>query len=356
MDFIDQIKQLSQTASGLINSIQTEEATKTAIVMPFLAALGYNVFDPNEVTPEFVADMGTKKGEKIDYAILDNGSPTILIECKWCGTDLDETHASQLYRYFSVTTARIGILTNGRTFHFFADLEEKNKMDDKPFFVFDLFSFDETSVKELQKFSKIAFDTEIILPAASELKYTGEIKRILADQLIEPDDDFIRYFASKVYNGRLGKNVMQEFSGIVKKAFSQFIRDRINDRLAAALSDEKVETRNASSSEPEECLEDEDGIVTTQDEIDAFNVIRAIGSEIVDASLVTMRDGKTYCAILFDNNSRKPVCRLRFNSSKKYIGLFDQDKNEEKVPIDSISDIFRSSDKIKETISRYIDS
>lgn len=354
MDFIDKIKQLSQTAQGLIDTIQTEEATKTAIIMPFLNALGYNVFDPNEVTPEFIADLGTKKGEKIDYAILKNGTPTILIECKWCGIDLNEVHASQLYRYFSVTQARIGILTNGTSFHFFADLEEKNKMDDKPFFVFDLFSFDESSVKELQKFSKAAFDTDIILPAASELKYTGEIKKVLADQLIEPDDDFIRYFASKVYSGRLGKNVMKDFSIIVKKAFSQFIRDRINDRLTAALSDEKVEQSDFSPETTAPVEEENDGIVTTQEEIDAFNIVRAICSEIVDASRVTMKDSKTYCGLFFDNHSRKPICRLRFNSSKNYIGLFDEEKNEEKILLEKMSDIFKVADKIKDTLRRYL--
>ena len=357
MDFIDKIRQLSKAAKGMVESIQTEEATKTAIIMPFLTALGYNVFDPSEVTPEFISDVGIKKGEKIDYAILDNGSPTILIECKWCGTTLDLSHISQLFRYFSVTPARIGILTNGKIFQFFADLEEKNKMDSKPFFVFDLLSFDEASVKELQKFSKAAFNTEIILPAAAEMKYTNEMKKVLSDQLIEPEDDFVRYLAGKVYNGRLGRNVMQDFSGIVKKSFSQFIRDQVNERLAIALEAGRMEEKEEelSNTGEEETLSDSnDGIVTTQDEIDGFYVIRAIASEITDPSMIVMRDSKSYCAILYGDNNRRPVCRLRFNSAQKYLGLFDQDKNEDKISIDRTSDIFKFSGQIRETISRYV--
>jgi len=69
--------------------------------MPFINVLGYDVFDPTEVVPEFTADIGTKKGEKVDYAIMKDGKPIILFECKWSGADLNKEHASQLHRYFS---------------------------------------------------------------------------------------------------------------------------------------------------------------------------------------------------------------------------------------------------------------
>lgn len=119
--------------------IETEEATKNAFVMPFLNnVLGYDVFDPSEVIPEFTADTGTKKGEKVDYAIIKDGEVQVLIECKKLGEPLSLKHASQLYRYFSVTNARIAILTNGVIYQFFTDLDAPNKMDEKPFLELDL--------------------------------------------------------------------------------------------------------------------------------------------------------------------------------------------------------------------------
>src|SRR4051812_29387574 len=111
MDLIDQLKALSARLNTTKSLIQTEEATKNAMVMPFIQILGYNVFDPTEVTPELVADIGTKKGEKVDYAILRDGRPIMLFECKRCGGELNINHAGQLFRYFHVTAARFGVLT-----------------------------------------------------------------------------------------------------------------------------------------------------------------------------------------------------------------------------------------------------
>jgi predicted type IV restriction endonuclease len=139
MDLIDQLRGLSSRIATTKSLIQTEEATKNAMVMPFIQILGYNVFDPLEVTPELIADVGTKKGEKVDYAILKDGKPIILFECKKAGSDLHINHAGQLFRYFHVTAARFGVLTNGLVYRFFTDLEQPNKMDEKAFFEFSIF-------------------------------------------------------------------------------------------------------------------------------------------------------------------------------------------------------------------------
>jgi len=182
-EFDDKVRELAARIPGQREHIRTEEACKSALVMPFINALGYNVFDPREVTPELVADVGTKKGEKVDYAILRDGKPIMLFECKPCGCDLDLAHASQLYRYFSVTEARFGILTNGINYHFYSDLEAPNKMDAKPFLEINMLSLDDIAITELTRFSKAAFDVSSILATASELKYMKEIKRVLAGEM-----------------------------------------------------------------------------------------------------------------------------------------------------------------------------
>jgi len=148
MDFKDQIKILGERVAKLKDQIQTEEATKHSFVMPFIQTLGYDVFNPTEVVPEYISDIGTKKGEKIDYAILKDGVPAILIECKHWAQDL-VIHNNQILRYFNVSKAKFGVLTNGINYKFYSDLEEPNKMDEKPFLEFNICEMKDNQVEEL---------------------------------------------------------------------------------------------------------------------------------------------------------------------------------------------------------------
>lgn len=349
MDLIDKIKDLSSRIPKQLAHIETEEATKNAFIMPFLNALGYDVFNPLEVVPEFTADVGTKKGEKVDYAIKKDGKIIVLIECKWAGCNLEQEHASQLYRYFSVTEARFGILTNGITYKFYSDIEESNKMDAKPFFEFNILDFEEHQIEEIKKFTKSRFELDNILSSASTLKYTSAIKRIFASEITTPSDEFIRFFASQVYSGKITQAVRDQFSVVVKNALNQFIRERINDRLKSALENENDKEPELPPEETEEASDDS-GIVTTEEEIEAYNIVKAIVRDTVDASRVFMRDTKSYCGILLDDNNRKPICRLHLNSpNKKYLGLFSK-KKETRNAIEAIDDIFKYSDQIKTTI------
>jgi len=355
MDLIDRMKDIAARIPKQMEYTQTEEATKNAFIMPFISALGYDVFNPLEVIPEFTSDHGTKKGEKVDYAIKKDDKIIILVECKWSGADLDKVHASQLYRYFSVTSARFAILTNGIEYQFYSDIDEPNKMDSKPFFVFNMLHFEDHQINELKKFMKSAFSLEDILTTASTLKYAGAIKKILDEELKAPSEEFVRFFASQVYEGRLTQPVVEQFTKIVKDARTQFINERINERLKTALSANQSESTAEDIVDSEETDEDtspRDGIETTQDELDGFNVVKAILREVVDVSRVTMRDTKSYCGILLDDNNRKPICRLRFNTSQKYLGLFSN-KNEEKVEIDNVDDIFKFADRVKAVIGEY---
>ncbi len=349
MDFIDKIRDLANRVSRQLDYIQTEEATKNALVMPFFGALGYNVFDPTEFTPELNADIGVKKGEKVDYAILQDGKPVILVECKHHATDLSQVHASQLYRYFSVTEARFSILTNGLVYWFYTDLEAPNKMDAKPFFEFSLLDIREPAVEELKKFSKSSFDLENILATASELKYTREIKRILLGQMQEPSEEFIKFVASQVYTGRLTTPIKEQFGQLIRQAFKLIVSDRINERLQTALVVEKA----SQSAPPEVAVVEETPIVaTTEEEYEAFHIVRAILRLEIDVHRITLRDVQSYCGILLDDNNRKPICRLHFNRIQKYLGLFDGTK-EEKIPIESVDGIYQYAERLRNTVVRY---
>lgn len=353
MDFADRIKELAERIPQELEHITTEEATKHALVMPFISALGYNVFDPREVTPELCADVGLKKGEKVDYAILRDGKPIMLFECKACSVSLDDVHASQLYRYFSVTDARVAVLTNGLIYRFFSDLEEPNKMDAKPFLEFSLLSPEDIFLGELKKFSKTSFEIESILANASELKYTRELKKLINKQMQEPSEDFVRFFASQVYSGRMTQSVREQFTSITKRALQEIVSEKVSDRLKSALEHETEQAKEARPPEEEVEEEVDTGIVTTDEEKNAYYIVQAILAQVVDPARVAMRDQKTYCSIYLDDSNRKPICRLRFDSPQKAIGIFDANKKETKVPINELTEIYVLSEQLRETALGY---
>ncbi len=236
MEFAEKISALAAKVRQQRDVIQTEEATKNAFVMPFISTiLGYDVFNPLEVVPEFIADVGLKKGEKIDYAIVKDGEVQILIECKKSTEPVKIEHASQLFRYFAVTNARIAILTNGEVYQFFTDLDAPNRMDAKPFLVLDLNDIDQMLIPELQKLSKDVFDLDSIISAAGELKYIGELKRTLAAQFKEPEDEWVKFLTGRVYTGAYTQKVREQFTALVTKASKQFLNDQVNERLKKAL-------------------------------------------------------------------------------------------------------------------------
>lgn len=222
MELANRLRKLAARIPQQLQHISTEEATKNALVLPFLGALGYDVFNPTEVTPELTADVGVKKGEKVDYAVLLEGEPIMLFEVKACSCSLDQAHMSQLYRYFSVTAARLGVLTNGIQYRFFTDLDAANKMDDRPFLEVDLLSLDEHQLAQLRKFAKSQFQLESILGSATDLKYTGEMKKILGREVEKPSEELVRFFTAQVYSGRLTQAVREQFTEITRKALQEF--------------------------------------------------------------------------------------------------------------------------------------
>jgi predicted type IV restriction endonuclease len=362
MDFIEVLQSISSKIIKQKTFIKTEEATKNAFVMPFISALGYDVFDPEEVVPEFIADIGIKKGEKVDYAIKHNGKIVMLFECKCCNTSLDDCHASQLYRYFSVTEARIAVLTDGVIYRFYTDIEQPNKMDPKPFMEFNMLDIQEPLVVELKRLTKQAFDLEAILTVASELKYTREIKHILNDQLNAPSEEFVRFLAAQVYAGKLTSAVREQFATIAKRAFAQFVNERITERLRSAMGEPslpvepKSETGNPGDNQSVVVVTpvSESRIVTTEEELQAYYIVKAIVCAVLDTERITYRDTQSYFGILCDDNNRRTICRLHFNAKQKYIGIMNTDKNEERIPINNLDEIYKLTDRLRATAELYI--
>ena len=356
MDFKDVIKQLSERTAKLKDSLQTEAATKNALIKPFISALGYDVFDPFEVVPEFVCDIGTKKGEKIDYAILKDGAPVMLIECKHWAQDLN-LHDNQLLRYFHVSKAKFGVLTNGIIFRFYTDLETPNKMDEKPFLEVDFQDIKNSQIDELRKFHKAYFDIDNILSSASELKYTRELKAVINSEFLNPGSDFVKLFAKQVYDGVITPRLLDQFTSLVKKSISSLINDSIAERLKSALKTEIPDVKHTNDLEQkqtEEVSEKDSKIEVTPEKMESFYIVKAILRTQINCERITYRDSQSYFSILIDDNNRKPVCRLYLNSqTNKMLALIGDDKKEVRHKIESINGIFDYSEQLIEIVDKY---
>lgn len=345
MDLKDKIRNLSERTQKNKPGILTEEATKNAIVLPFLQALGYDVFDPSEVVPEYTTDIGTKKGEKIDYAIQFNNEPVIIIECKHWAQDV-KLHNNQLIRYFAVSKAKFGILTNGLVYQFFSDLDETNKMDEAPFFEFNIEDFKDNQIEELKKFQRNEFDAAKITTTASELKYSLLIKEKLHEELNNPTPEFVKFITKQVYKGVQTSKVIEQFSMLIKRSANQYISDMITDRLKTALIKEDTTIKEQEAVVTLQQSEKEPKIETTEIEKEGFMIVKTILRQKLDADRITFRDSQSYFAIFLDDNNRKTICRLYLNGGKKYFSYIDYDDNkkEVKTEIQKLDDIFNFAD------------
>lgn len=342
MRFREEILKLAADVPNQIERLQTEEATKHAFVLPLLKALGYNVFDSNEVIPEFVADVGVKRREKVDYAIKKDDQVIMIVECKACTVQLGKKQISQLARYFTWTDASVGVLTNGVTYQFYADLINPNKLDPAPFFEFNMLNIKPAHITELEGFSKDAFNAEEILNHAMDLVYKKQIQQVMLNELASPSDDLVKFFLSRTYEGRKTKTAVQKFTPIVKQALAQLFSDQKRQDLKTILAGAKKASRRKK---------DKDQIVTTEEELEGYRIVRAIIGEITDPQRVAIRDTMSYCGILLDDNNRKAICRLHFNRAQKYLGLFDEQKQETRVAIDEVADIQNYAPQLKARVS-----
>ena len=354
MDWIEQLEALAKKVKDPDwQAPPNEEATKMALVAPFLRALGYDVFNTAEVMPEFSADLPLiKRGERVDYAILENDQPKILVEVKKYRTDLDDAERGQLQRYFHATKARIGLLTNGHVFQFFADLDEANKMDEKPFAEVNLLNLRQVPLSQLKHVTKPKFNLDELLGIAEELKYVKGVKDEIHQELTEPSDWLVKEMAQRVHSSkRITLQILDSFRPIVARAIQSCIADRINETLDKAIKTVEAKEHDHESDEQDTVeAENPNNITTTQEEIDALYIVRAICANLVDSDRIMEKDTKTYCNITLDGQARKSFLRLHFNSiRKKKIVIFDQGQPEV-VPVSTPSDLYQHKERIREAL------
>lgn len=362
MTFEDELREFVKTIPGKLEHIDSEETTKIALITPFLRIMGYDTTNPAEVKAEYTADVGTKQGEKVDFAILENGNPIVFIECKSAANDLSTDNINQLYRYFSITDIQIGILTNGLEYKFFTTGDDNNRMDEKPFLDIDMLNLTKKDIKELEKFKKANFDVDEVVSRADNLKYRNLIKRTLLSEFENPSDEFIRAIGKQVYEGILTQGIKEKFGTIISVAVTEIINERVNKTLNDAVANNETEQEDNNAVEAEEEI-NEEGIITTELEKEAYFVVKSIASEVVDVNRVAMRDRKHYCNILFDDNQRFPIVRLYFNNRNHLrVEFYDEitltkngGKIGEKVDIEQVSDLYNYKERVLNIINQYLE-
>ena len=357
MDLKDSLKSLSERIGKLKESILTEEATKNAFIMPFIQSLGYDVFNPLEVVPEMDCDLIKNKGDKIDYAIMKDDEPVILIECKHWKQNLN-LHDNQLQKYFVASKAHFGVLTNGIIYRFYTDLVKANIMDDTPFLEVNLEELKDSQIEELKKFHKSYFDINNILSTASELKYLSELKTLIKAEFANPSADFVRHFARQIYNGQVKQGVLDMFTDLVKRTISNHINDVITKRLnvATEMTNEMPQEQQEDEQQNKNVEEETPRIVTTEEELEGYYIVKSIIRNIIPSERIFYRDTQSYFTIIADNSNRKLICRLHLNSptNKKIAMWVGEDRHDEVYKIESLDDIYNFADVLKEIASRYV--
>ena len=359
MDFKDSLKQFSERVLALKENILTEEATKNAFIMPFIQLLGYDVFNPLEVIPEMDCDLIKKKGDKLDYAIMREGEPILLIECKHWQQNLD-LHATQLQKYFVASKAKFGLLTNGIIYRFYADLEKENIMDDVPFLEINLEALREAQIEELKKFHKSYFDVDNILSSANELKYMSSIKKEIRNEYGAPSSELVKMLTKRVYEGVVTQKILDQFIPLTKRAMTSLVNDILSERLNIALQGTNEgtapSTPDTEDTGNEQNIaiveEDKPKVETTEEELEGFYIVKSICREVLDSERITYRDAQSYFAIFADDNNRRPICRLYFNSANKRLSVIIN-KEETKYDIQKLDDIFNYAKELKEAASQY---
>ncbi|KZE66173.1 DNA polymerase III subunit epsilon [Fictibacillus phosphorivorans] len=283
MEFKQVLEKLSLQLIERKSHIINEESTKQALIIPFIQTLGYDVFNPLEVEPEYVSDFGIKKGEKVDYAIKKDRKPIIFVEAKSVNEKLHK-HSSQIYRYFNATPeVRFSILTNGTEYKLFTDLKRDNIMDDEPFYQFNIESLTNLDIEVIEHFTKEDFDIDENIKFSQELVYTNNINSTLKELFKNPSDDFVRFLIKDLNNQRVTSIVVEKFRPIIKKAINHTLLEIIGEGLSftnikADHPQEDILVSDQTSIDEDDMFKDEDktkpGVVTTEEELRAFSIIK----------------------------------------------------------------------------------
>ncbi|WDI36385.1 type I restriction enzyme HsdR N-terminal domain-containing protein (plasmid) [Entomospira entomophila] len=342
---------------GIGKVLPHEEAIKAAIIRPFIKILGYDTANPLEVMPEYTADVPGKKGEKVDFAIMNQGNPILLVECKKAEAPLNK-HSGQLFRYFTTEKAKFALLTNGKEYRFFTDLDEDNKMDVGYFLVADITQLNEDVINDLKRFRKETFNQEALIQYAERSKYLNLLKEKIKEDFENPEKDFVSLLYSRIKGPKVTDKRLPAYSELVKTAWIQILNENFNARIARATMPEVEPSSPLIGNSSEKKLPE-----TTEEELAFHRKIMNLLKADVETKDITYRDGMGQFSILWRDNRRQPLVHLIAESSTAYRGekmiilypvnIETGEKEEEKIVIKSIDEIKNYKDILLQTIRLY---
>lgn len=359
MEFLERIKELGKKISEQKSFVATEQAAKTSFVMPFLQALGYDVFNAVEVIPEYVADWAAKKGEKVDYTIKVGGQTMMLLECKQVDDTLDAAKENQLANYFHhVQECNIGVLTNGIVYKFYTDLNAENIMDTEPFFVFDFTAFKDPHIARLEMFSKANITkTDVINSDIIKIRnYSATIEALKKD-FSNPADDWVKYIIKQMpFIKRSTEAVVEEFREHIKKAVVQFEQDFFDAQIARLKETTQAPTPEQQA-KPTEQPPEKSSIQTTVEEMQALSIVRSMLYKIIPSEKIALKDSENYCNISYVTTGWPTIVRLNFSDPNKLSISFPGNPDLTslgKIEIKSVEKLNDHSDKIVATIQKIL--
>jgi len=307
MGFNEDVARLAEQVKQRLNKVVGEEATKQALILPFFAVLGYDVWDPTEVMPEYVADFAVKKAgqfEKVDYALAINSTIVMVVEAK-DRSQKAEAHDGQLGRYFNgLLAAKVAIVTNGVEYRFFTDLRAPNVMDKEPFFSFNILKYDSKEIENLKLFHRDNFDIEAIGKHAEEMVYLEAMTNLVGNLLRSPSETFMRFLVGELgIDKKITAKVLNKFEPIIKKSIQSSLVDMMTRSLSQEMAQTSVEPEGIDVHEKAEEEEIEQALAgtqieTTAEELEAFEKIQEIAATSKNYSLpVSYKDVVSYFSI-----------------------------------------------------------
>ncbi|MFT8898227.1 MAG: type I restriction endonuclease, partial [Acetobacter sp.] len=276
-DFRQKFKTFSERMIGISTRCTNEEATKLFLVLPLINFLGYDTMNPDEVCPEHNADFSEKYKNRVDFAILKEGEPVIAIECKSLGAELKDDRG-QLRSYFNAApTVKMGVITDGMAYEFYADSDEPNMMDSNAFLSFDLHDIakgkiEDSVVDGLKSLQKSNFDPENIGAEAKRKLIFQNLVQQIEELAKEPSDAFVRLLLQGIGLSNIRSKAMADYIILTKSAFGEFINLRILQRLDLPAKDKEADKPLVAADVPKSDADDnkEPEIIPSETEMEVF--------------------------------------------------------------------------------------
>lgn len=331
MTFAKALDEIRTRLAKFGDHLDNEETTKDVLIRPMIQALGYDTSDPTQVKAEYSVNLPKGGRGRADYVIVHDGKPAIVMECKALGVPLDHKIQQQMLKYARALGAFAGIVTDGDWYLCFANVDDGDTIDNRCYHALALSDTQDDDERALELLSKASLFRKQLREQAGALMSAIDQEESLSQVLNDP------LLLQEIY--RLG--------GIEDESQREKESAATIDSLQIMIQREVERVASGDLENP--------GVVTTNDEVDAYLLCKGMLHGVVDADRIAFRDSKTYASVFIDDNNRKPICRFHFNGRLKQVGTFDSDKQETRHAIEDLDDILKLAPKLRRTARQYAD-